>query len=104
MRVIGEGSVGEIVVCIGYLLKEFMQKSIALSFLGSIALSFLGSIAFAVVVVIKLPLDDLHYLSSFAVAKDNLWVLTCPGTECFLSILFKGSGFFAVFGRLSEFW
>ena len=96
MRVIGEGSVGEIVVCIGYLLKEFMQKSIAVS--------FFGSIAFAVVVVIKLPLDDLHDLSSFAIVKDNLWVLTCPGTECFLSILFKGSGFFAVFGRLSEFW
>ena len=96
MRVIGEGSVGEIVVCIGYLLKEFMQKSIALS--------FLGSIAFTVFVVIKLPLDDLHDLSSFAVANDNLWFLLCPGTECFLSILFKGSGFFAVFGKLSEFW
>ena len=96
MRVIGEGSVGEIVVCIGYLLKEFMLKSIALS--------FLGSIAFAVVVVIASTLDGLHDLSSFAVAKDNLWFLLCPGTECFLSILFKGSGFFAVFGRLSEFW
>ena len=96
MRVIGEGSVGEIVVCIGCLFKKFMQKSIAWS--------FLESTAFAVVVVIKLPLDDLHDLSSFAVAKDNLWFLTCPGIECFLSILFKGSGFFAVYGRLSEFW
>ena len=96
MRVIGEGSVGDIVVCTGYLFKTFMQKSIALS--------FLGSIAFAIVVVIKLPLDDLHHLSTFAVAKDNLWFLTCPGIECFLSILFKSSCFFAVFGRLSEFW
>ena len=96
MRVIGEGSVGEIVVCIGYLFKKLLQERTALL--------FLGTTAFAVVVVIKLPLDDLHDLSSFAVAKDNLWFLTCPGTERFLSILFKGSGFFAVFGRLSEFW
>ena len=96
MRVIGEGSVGEIVVCIGYLFKKLLQRSIALS--------FLGTTAFAVFVVIKLPLDDLHDLSSFTIAKDNLWFLTCPGTECFLSILFKGSGFFAVFGRLCEFW
>ena len=98
MRVIGEGSVGEIVVCIGYLLKKLLQKSIAWSFLGSIAF------AVVVLVVIKLPLDDLHDSSSFAVAKDNLWFLTCPGIECFLSILFKSSCFFAVFGRLSEFW
>ena len=96
MRVIGEGSVGEIVVCIGYLFKKLLQERTALL--------FLGTTAFAVVVVIKLPLDYLHDLSSFAVAKDNLWFLLCPGTECFLSILFKGSGFFAVFGRLSEFW
>ena len=78
----------------------FFQKIIA----EKIALSILGTIAFAVVVVIKFPLDDLHDLSSFAVAKDNLWFLTCPGIECFLSILFKSSCFFAVFGRLSEFW
>ena len=36
MRVIGEGSVGEIVVCIGYLFKKLLQKSTALSFLGTI--------------------------------------------------------------------
>ena len=96
MRVIGEGSVGEIVVCIGYLFKKLLQERTALL--------FLGTTAFAVVVVIKLPLDDLHDLSSFAVTKDNLWFLTCPGTECFLCVLFKGSDFFAVFGRLSEFW
>ena len=81
-----------LVVCVKKVLQE------------SIALSVLGTTAFAVFVVIKLPLDDLHDLSSFAVTKDNLWFLTSPGTECFLSILFKGSGFFAVFGRLSEFW
>jgi len=44
VRVIGEGSVGEIVVCIGYLFKKLLQKSIVLS--------FLGTIAFAVFVVV----------------------------------------------------
>ena len=45
----------------------------------SIALSFLGTTAFAVFVIIKLPLDDLHDLSSFAIVKDKLWFLRCPG-------------------------
>ena len=47
---------------------------------------------------------DSQDLSSFAVVKDYPWFLTCLGIEVFVSILFKGSGFFAVFGRLSEFW
>ena len=48
MRVIGEGSVGEIVVCIGYLYKKLLQKNIALSFLGTIVFDILV----AVIVVI----------------------------------------------------